>query len=157
MRRKEYKKRSLGRLPLKIGDSEVAVRLYSQFHNSSYWFVFLLQCRSIQYRIILCFFFFIFEFVIISISFYSTNECIIYIYIYMAMLMICMVGHQSLQRITSLLLFRFNLVQEAKKGSYIWLDERTNERIKSQTKYICEDTGNHIYTYVVCCVYIVQQ
>jgi ATP-dependent DNA helicase 2 subunit 1 len=36
----------------------------------------------------------------------------------------------------------YNLVQETKKGSYVWLDSRTNQQLKKMTKYICEDTGS---------------
>lgn len=33
-------------------------------------------------------------------------------------------------------------MQETKKGSYVWLDSRTNQQLKKMTKYICEDTGS---------------
>jgi len=35
----------------------------------------------------------------------------------------------------------YSLVHETKKSSFIWLDSKDNQPLKSVTKYICEDTG----------------
>jgi ATP-dependent DNA helicase 2 subunit 1 len=36
----------------------------------------------------------------------------------------------------------YNLLHEAKKSSYISLDGRSNQRVKTQTKYVCRATGS---------------
>ena len=38
-------------------------------------------------------------------------------------------------------IFRFHLVQETKRGNFVWLDSKNNQPIKTQTKWICEDTN----------------
>ncbi len=35
----------------------------------------------------------------------------------------------------------YKLLQSAKKGSYLWLDSKTNQPIKSISKWVCADTG----------------
>lgn len=36
---------------------------------------------------------------------------------------------------------RYHLVQETKKGSFVWLDSRSNQPLKTVTRWVCEDTG----------------
>eukprot|EP01112_Ceratiomyxa_fruticulosa_P011822 TRINITY_DN3243_c0_g1_i1.p1 TRINITY_DN3243_c0_g1~~TRINITY_DN3243_c0_g1_i1.p1 ORF type:complete len:820 (-),score=234.11 TRINITY_DN3243_c0_g1_i1:28-2487(-) len=36
----------------------------------------------------------------------------------------------------------YSLVQETKKSSYIWLEGKTNQPVKTMTKWICGDTGS---------------
>ena len=38
----------------------------------------------------------------------------------------------------------YTLVRETKKPSFVRLDRKTNEEIKTQTKYLCEDTGTEL-------------
>lgn len=35
----------------------------------------------------------------------------------------------------------YNLVQPTKKGNFVWLDAKTNQPLKSVTKWVCADTG----------------
>ncbi|PRP84411.1 hypothetical protein PROFUN_08091 [Planoprotostelium fungivorum] len=35
----------------------------------------------------------------------------------------------------------YSLISASKKTSFIWLDSRTNESVRSATKWVCEDTG----------------
>lgn len=36
----------------------------------------------------------------------------------------------------------FNLVQETKKSGFQWLDSKTNQPVRVQSKWVCEDTGS---------------
>lgn len=36
----------------------------------------------------------------------------------------------------------YKLVRESKKSSFFWLDAKTNQRIKTETKWVCLDTGS---------------
>eukprot|EP01094_Clydonella_sp_ATCC50884_P000497 TRINITY_DN10386_c0_g1_i1.p1 TRINITY_DN10386_c0_g1~~TRINITY_DN10386_c0_g1_i1.p1 ORF type:complete len:641 (+),score=205.12 TRINITY_DN10386_c0_g1_i1:133-2055(+) len=36
----------------------------------------------------------------------------------------------------------YKLVREAKKSSFFWLDAKSNQRIKTETKWVCMDTGS---------------
>jgi ATP-dependent DNA helicase 2 subunit 1 len=36
---------------------------------------------------------------------------------------------------------RYKLVHQAHKGTFLWLDSKTNQPTKTITKYVCEDTG----------------
>lgn len=36
----------------------------------------------------------------------------------------------------------YNLTQETKKGNFVWLDGKSNQPLKTVTKWVCEDTGS---------------
>lgn len=35
----------------------------------------------------------------------------------------------------------YKLLRDTKKSSFLWLDAKSNQRIKTVTKWVCEDTG----------------
>lgn len=83
VRRKEYKKRNIARIPFYIGSDDVAI--------------------SVKMYDIYC----------SNIALFISNT----------------------------LVFRYTLVQETKKGTHVWLDSKTNQLVKTTTKYVCVDTG----------------
>ena len=48
--------------------------------------------------------------------------------------------------------FSYCLVREAKKPSFVRLDQRSNEELKTRTKQLCEVIHIHVYVRLQCMV-----
>ena len=48
--------------------------------------------------------------------------------------------------------FSYCLVREAKKPSFVRLDQRSNEELKTRTKQLCEVVHGHVYVRLQCMV-----